>query len=299
MANAAEKFLLNYQEHFLWSVLTTTNNTRPSPRVGQLRHSSDLGFFYTTKTGTSKIAQIEKNPLATISLYPKKGFDTIVAHVSLRLSAERRDLDAAWSDELLQYGYTGKNDERLRVILITVHQVTFGKDSYEGTPIDPKIEGKISKGESQSIATGPFKTKEIDELLKKTFTPKKLADLITFQGSYHDSRVMEVHYKEGVGLFSSTHLGSKKVNEIQVNENVALLVSDQKAWDQIIVDAVAKICTCPEMKKKVWEDSLKAFGFKGADDEQLTLIIYTPRRTIHHTMVAPPEELVAEPIPSK
>ncbi|KAA6378017.1 MAG: hypothetical protein EZS28_026457 [Streblomastix strix] len=94
MANAAEKFLLTHKDHFLWSVLITSDKLRPVPRVANLCHSEDIGFYYSAKSTTSKIAQIEKNPLATISIYPQKGFANIIAEVTLKISAERKTLDA-------------------------------------------------------------------------------------------------------------------------------------------------------------------------------------------------------------
>ncbi|KAA6392740.1 MAG: hypothetical protein EZS28_011736 [Streblomastix strix] len=104
MANTAEKFLLTYKDHFLWSILITTDKLRQVPRVAHLCFNFEIGFYYSAKSTTSKIAQIEKNPF---------------------VSSERKVLDAAWSDDLLKVGYSGKNDERLRAILVTVHSVKF------------------------------------------------------------------------------------------------------------------------------------------------------------------------------
>ncbi|KAA6388628.1 MAG: hypothetical protein EZS28_015843, partial [Streblomastix strix] len=66
MTNAAEKFLLSLKDLFLWTILTTTNNLRPVPRIAHLRHNTQIGFYYFAEHLSSKIAQIEKNPLATI-----------------------------------------------------------------------------------------------------------------------------------------------------------------------------------------------------------------------------------------
>ncbi|KAA6397689.1 MAG: hypothetical protein EZS28_006784 [Streblomastix strix] len=299
MPNEAEKFLLTLKDHFLWSILTTSDCLRPTPRACGLKYKPEIGFFITTVSISKKVSQIEKNPIGTISIYPDKGQISAVAHCILQVTKEQKVLDAAWSDELLQFGYTGKTDERFRVILITVNSVTFGNDKYAGVPFDYKIYEKITKEDLPPLPTGPFKTKEVEEFVKSTFKPLKNAHMITFDGFVHDSRVMEIHYKddENVGLYAITGFKSKKVQQIIANPNVSLLIENKETWEQKIFDTAAKICECPEIKKKIWDDEFKQYGFTGPEDEKLAVILFSTRRVIHHNLGSHISEvLVAEPV---
>ncbi|KAA6361036.1 MAG: hypothetical protein EZS28_043438 [Streblomastix strix] len=69
----AEKFLLTLKEHFMWSILTTTDKLHPAPRVVNLHHIPEFGFLITTRSYYSKMEQIAKNPIGTISIYPSTG----------------------------------------------------------------------------------------------------------------------------------------------------------------------------------------------------------------------------------
>jgi general stress protein 26 len=52
-----------------------------------------------------------------------------------------------------------------------------------------------------------------------------------------------------------------------------------------------------DVKKKVWEDKYIEYGYSGADDEKLVVIVFTARRVSIHSMASRvPEVLVAEPI---
>ncbi|KAA6395318.1 MAG: hypothetical protein EZS28_009151 [Streblomastix strix] len=297
MSNEAEKFLLTLKKNFMWSILTTTDKTRPVPRIVNLRYIPELGFIITTRTYWTIIEQVEKNPIGTISIYPGKGYDTAVAHVTLRVTKDRKILDASWDDYMLNIGYKSKNDDFYRVALITIHSVTFGKDTYSGIPIDGSIYDHIAQDELAPLPSGPFKTKEISELLKKTFTPMKNGNLITMNGLEHDVRIMEVRYKEDIGLYTTTQLESRKVKQISANQNAALHVDYKGKYGQLVVDAVAKISSNPEIKKKIWNDGMKQYGYSGPDDEKLVVILFTPRRVILHQSGSHiPEVLVAEPV---
>ncbi|KAA6378511.1 MAG: hypothetical protein EZS28_025962, partial [Streblomastix strix] len=283
MTTEAENFLLTLQNHFLWSILTTTDGLRPVPRICQLNHDPEFGFFYTTKSIYSKTPQIEKNPMATISIYPEKGSETVIAQVTIKITSDPKILEAGWNDGMYRYGYQKTNDPYYRVLLITVHSVTYGKDTYAGVPIDPSIYDKIAKEDLQPLPTGPFNAKEVDDIIKATFTTKKNTHLITKTGLQHDVRVVNVQYIEGVGLYSVTQIDSNKIKQIISNGNVALLTEDKEKWIQVVVDSFAKVSTSLELKKKVWNDQLKKFGFTGPEDEKISVILFTPRRVFHHT----------------
>ncbi|KAA6392739.1 MAG: hypothetical protein EZS28_011735 [Streblomastix strix] len=107
---------------------------------------------------------------------------------------------------------------------------------------------------------------------------------------------MEMRYKDGIGVYAVTKIGTHKVKQIQSNANVCLIVSDKEKWEQIIVDCVVHVSQCEELKDQAWEDKFLDYEYTGIDDPKLTFITFTPRRIIHHTMTTPPEVLITEPI---
>lgn len=120
-------------------------------------------------------------------------------------------------------------------------------------------------------------------MIKWTFASNKNVHLITKVGLEHDSRIITAIYKEGIGLYVGTNAKSKKIKQIISNANVILLTEDKEKWIQVVVDAAAKVSTNPELKKKIWYDGFKKYGFSGPEDDNLALILFTPRRVFHHT----------------
>ncbi|KAA6399619.1 MAG: hypothetical protein EZS28_004859, partial [Streblomastix strix] len=182
MTNEAEKLLLTHKEQFLWAILTSCDGMKPIPRVVHLCHNNELGFFISTRNSSAKVSQIEKNPFVAVSVYPGQGYESAVAHCTAQITAEQRVLDSAWSDDLKQVGYSGKTDPQLRVILFTLHSVTFGDKTYSGAPIDKAIYKKIAPQDVPALAIGPFQTKQVNELLKELFKTKMNAHLATLNG---------------------------------------------------------------------------------------------------------------------
>ncbi|KAA6396161.1 MAG: hypothetical protein EZS28_008318 [Streblomastix strix] len=88
MATEAEKFLLTLKDQFPCIILTTSNGLRPATRYVQLRHSTQFYFFITTMSNSSKVAQIEKNAFATLSIYPDKGYSMQISGPSTVLKCQ-------------------------------------------------------------------------------------------------------------------------------------------------------------------------------------------------------------------
>ncbi|KAA6387885.1 MAG: hypothetical protein EZS28_016588 [Streblomastix strix] len=258
-------------------------------------YKEDLGFYITTNSTSSKIAQIEKNPLATISIHPDKEINTAVAHVFLNISKNQRILDSAWSDDLQQLGFASKNDPLFCVILVTVNSVNFGKDTYVGKSVDQISLDKINKVEFAQPTSDLYKTNEIKELINN-FSSMQNAHLITFNGAYHDDRIMILRYKEGFGLFTLTPSDTKKVQQIQMNENTALLIEDKEKNEQIVFDCSAHINTDPETKKMIWDYLLNQLHAHAKHDGRERVIIqFSIRRVFHHKTGSSTEILIPEP----
>jgi general stress protein 26 len=88
-----------------------------------LQHDEKIGFFYYRNNIYGNTGEIEKNPHVTISFAPKGFMTNIVAHCSARVSADRKELDVIYSDEIKKFGYTGRDDAGLGVIVLMIHCV--------------------------------------------------------------------------------------------------------------------------------------------------------------------------------
>ncbi|KAA6364737.1 MAG: hypothetical protein EZS28_039736, partial [Streblomastix strix] len=90
---------------------------------------------------------------------------------------------------------------------------------------------------------------------------------------------------------------SRKIKQIHSNANVAILFINKEKWEQIVIDVVARVRTNFELKKKVWNDELKAVGLSGPEDDKMAVILLTPRKLIHHSLTQiHPEVLLNEPV---
>ncbi|KAA6386233.1 MAG: hypothetical protein EZS28_018241 [Streblomastix strix] len=260
---------------------------RPTPRVVHLCQNNKLGFFITTKQNSAKISQIEKNPFVAVSVYPGQGYESAVAHCTAQISSEQRLLDLAWSDDLKQAGYSGKTDPQLRVIQFTLHSVTFGDKTYAGIPIDKALYERLTSGDVPGLASGPFQTKEVNELLKDLYKTKTNAHLATMNGVGPEERILETFYKDGVGLYQITSLGSQKVRQIHANANVSILLENKGKMEQVVVDAVGRVCTNLDIKKQVWHEGLKDWFDDSPEMKDMVVLIYQPRKVVIHSVTAP------------
>jgi general stress protein 26 len=280
----AEKFLLTQKENFFWSILSIGAGTHICPRACFLQHHEKIGFFYYTKTIYRKIGQIEKNPHVTVSIAPKGSMTNVVAHCSARVSADPKELDLVYSDDIKKFGYTGRDDARLRIIVLTIHSVVHESKVYAGVPIDPKTYDIDRITPIEPLPAGPYDNKGAGEVIKKHCGLGTGWHLITWNGLHHEDRMLETMWSDEIGLYQVTHENSKKGTEIETNHNVALLFEIKETNDQIVVDAVGFVCRCPDVKKKVWLDTYKGYGFSGPDDVSLVVLKYHLRSVTLHSL---------------
>ncbi|KAH7824725.1 uncharacterized protein MONOS_914 [Monocercomonoides exilis] len=292
----AEKYFLSHKKEYFWSVLSTGCGTHLNSRMVLLQHSEKAGFFIFTKNNTRKVGQIEQNGHVTLSLYPEGDYNNVVAHCSARVSAKKEDIAEVWTDQMLQYGYTGKDDERARIVFFTIHSVVHGNKVFAGVPQDPHTFDIDRKAPLKPLPSGPFKNEEAMAAVRAAMEVDKNAYLITWNALHQESRMMETIYSTEFGLAHVTGANTKKVKEIDANPNVNLLFVNKKDMIQVVVDAVCWVDRTLETKKKMWNDSLKTYGYAGPEDPKWVILRYALRSVEKHVISTNvPEVLVCEP----
>lgn len=89
-----------------------------------------------------------------------------------------------------------------------------------------------------------------------------------------EERILETFYKDGVGLYQITSLGSQKVRQIHANANVSILLENKGKMEQVVVDAVGRVCTNLDIKKQVWHEGLKDWFDDSPEMKDMVVLIY-------------------------
>lgn len=291
----ADKYFLQFKNDFFWTIFSTGFGTHLKSRAVALQHNEPSGFFMITKSGTRKLQEVAKNPHVTLAVWKKGDYNTVVAHCSARVSDKPEDFQAVWSDSFINYGYTGKTDERGRVIFFTIHSVVHGTKVIAGTPQDPKTFVIDATDPLPPLPEGPYQSAEAKELVKKTIGTHTNWHLITRNSLHIEDRVMQTDYHDELGIWQVTGASSKKVKEINANPNVSLLFPNYETFDQVVVDAVCWVDKTLETKEKVYFAGMKQYGYNSANDPGWVVLRFAIRSVEHHKAASAPTVYVCEP----
>lgn len=278
----AEKYLLSLGKRVLASVMTTADGTHLCPRIVMLQHNEKLGFFIYTKTIYRKISLVERNPNVTLSITAEGNeYFNVVAHCTARVSDKKEELDLVYNDSIKAFGYTGREDPRLRLIIFTIHSVTHGDKVYQGVKPDPNVYNIKKDFEVKELSKGPFQDKEAMKAVEEKLKVNPNVHLITWNNMYHEDRMMETHIVEGFGLCQATGSKSPKIKQIEDNPNVSLLLFDDKTNTQAVVDAICEIKRDQESKNKVWNEGLSKVGYTKTGDMWVVLLFHIRNVVLH------------------
>jgi len=98
-------------------------------------------------------------------------------------------------------------------------------------------------------------------------------------------RYMAMQYKDDLTLYSATFASSRKIDQIEKNNNVHVTFGcDPKDWEKPYVQVVGKaeVLTDLETKKWCWHDILAQF-FKGPEDPGFVVLKVTPTQIEYMT----------------
>ena len=116
---------------------------------------------------------------------------------------------------------------------------------------------------------------KIVDVLKRSV----LAAVATVKDGKPWVRYMVVMQGSGLSLWTTTFTQSRKIQEIQNNKNIDLIIGgDEKNFraPYLNVRATAEVLTDIETKKKYWNDMLKSY-YSGPEDPHLAIILISPQ----------------------
>ena len=121
--------------------------------------------------------------------------------------------------------------------------------------------------------------KELKNKIIEVIEQAKLGSLATVRDGKPWVRYMVLHHGEGLSLYTTTFAKSRKVEQINKNNNIHVTVGgDPKNWKApyVNIQAEASVLTDLETKKKCWSDMLKQF-FSGPEDPNYAVIEISPK----------------------
>jgi len=119
---------------------------------------------------------------------------------------------------------------------------------------------------------------ELKNKIIEVINQSKLGSVATIKDGKPWVRYMVLQHDENLTLYTATFAGSRKVEEINKNNNVHITVGgDPKDLQMAFVNiqAAAQVLTDTETKKKYWSDMLKIY-FSGPEDPNYAVIKIFP-----------------------
>jgi len=106
-----------------------------------------------------------------------------------------------------------------------------------------------------------------------------LASVATVKDGKPRVRYMVVLQGNGLTLWTTTFVQSRKIQEIQKNNNIDLIIGgDEKNFQApyLNVRATAEVFTDIQTKKQYWDEMLKSY-YSGPEDPSLAIIVISPQ----------------------
>eukprot|EP00708_Paratrimastix_pyriformis_P002715 GAFH01001468.1.p1 GENE.GAFH01001468.1~~GAFH01001468.1.p1 ORF type:complete len:439 (-),score=169.14 GAFH01001468.1:107-1423(-) len=251
-----------------------------STRFMMLRYKDGVGFYGLTYANSSKVAQMQENPRASLQWYlPAEGMKQIVAQVVVTPYQTPEQRRLIWSDDVRQFGFQGPDDANLTVLRMAVTQVDIG---MMGQP-------------SQTLMCPPSPYDRYLAAMEEAFAQAPTFLLVTHAPEGRISgRMMLVRYSPALGYYMLTHANSPKVAQIQASDKITIVWNgDKPAPTQLQVKARAFLHVRDPHRQHVWNaEQLTKVGFTGPDDEGLVIIRFVPTEATRTVFMKPEEELL-------
>ncbi|WP_102693775.1 pyridoxamine 5'-phosphate oxidase family protein [Rummeliibacillus pycnus] len=118
---------------------------------------------------------------------------------------------------------------------------------------------------------------DLKEKILNIISKHKLGVLSSVENNKPHSRYM-TFYSEGLTLFTPTKMDTEKIEEIEANASVSVLLGyEDKGQDDAYVEisGIASINKSQELKMKLWEESFSQW-FKGPEDPNYIFLQIQP-----------------------
>ncbi|AJS60997.1 pyridoxamine 5'-phosphate oxidase family protein [Paenibacillus sp. IHBB 10380] len=118
----------------------------------------------------------------------------------------------------------------------------------------------------------------IEQEIVKALDHNKICSFATIEGNKPKQRYM-VLFNEGLSLHLATNRQTHKVEELEENPHVSLLVGYEigGSKDVIEIEGICSICTDESLREKVWSPELEKW-FTGPNDPNYVILDIKPTR---------------------
>jgi len=120
-----------------------------------------------------------------------------------------------------------------------------------------------------------------EQEISKALDRNKLCSLATIEGNKPKQRYM-VLYNEGLSIYLATNRRTHKVEELEDNPHVSLLIGYEigGSKEDIVFEGTCSICTDDRLKDKVWNDDLDKW-FNGPQDPEYIILNIQPTHILY------------------
>ncbi|MDF2961374.1 MAG: ral stress protein [Paenibacillus sp.] len=132
-------------------------------------------------------------------------------------------------------------------------------------------------------------TKQLEERIVEVLGKNKVCSFATIEGNKPKVRYMAL-FHEGMTIYLATNRQTHKVEELEHNPNVHILLGYEGSWSAefLQIQGTGRVTKDEMLRKKVWREEFKMW-FKGPDDPNYVILEITPEQVEYSGKDAMPE----------
>lgn len=119
---------------------------------------------------------------------------------------------------------------------------------------------------------------DLEQHIIQAIEDNPYCSLATVEGGKPKARYMAV-YNDGLSIYMATNRCTHKVEELEDNPNVSLLLGYESGGtkDLLEIEGTAEVSRNGELRKQLWNNNMEKW-FTGPDDPNYVILDITPKR---------------------
>ncbi|MFD0679934.1 MULTISPECIES: pyridoxamine 5'-phosphate oxidase family protein [unclassified Paenibacillus] len=120
-------------------------------------------------------------------------------------------------------------------------------------------------------------TTQLEEKIIEALDSNQVCSFATIEGNKPHVRYMAL-FHEGMTIYLATNKQTHKIEELERNPNVHLLLGYEGSWSAnfLQIEGIGRVSKDEALGKKVWKDDFKMW-FDGSDDPNYVILEITPQ----------------------